>query len=63
MIWKPNLPKIFVKQVTTVNNNIRYEIVKTINVDISSETRIGHKLIQADLENFVKEYWGEVEIS
>jgi len=53
--------KVFVKQVTVVNNNTRYEVVKTVNINPSEDTKIGHILTQAEINTLMNDW--EVEIS
>ncbi len=53
--------KLFVKQVTIVNGNIRYQVMKTLNLPLSVDLRIGHKLTQAEVLG-LNELW-EVEVS
>ncbi len=55
------ITKLFVKQITVVNGNIRYTVIKTLNLPLSVNLRIGHKLTQAEVLEF-NSMW-EVEVS
>ncbi len=55
--------KIFVRQITVVNGNIRYQIIRTLNLYPSSDLRIGHILTEAEIRNMMEVIGREVEIT
>ncbi len=54
--------KIFVKQITVVNENIRYQIIKTLNLYPSTDLRIGHVLTRSEVAEML-DIEREVEIT
>ncbi len=55
------ITKLFVEQITVVNGNIRYKVMKTVNLPLSVDLRIGHVLTQAEVLG-LNALW-EVEVS